>query len=98
MKLKDASPGTIVSLESGQIVVTAVGPGRGRRYVMQSSGMMLDTSANQTIEIISTSWSAHLAPLIIRTSRHLLEDRMISEYCDLLQTQYDILFPENLDS
>ena len=71
MKLKDVHPGTVVRLKTGQAVVTAIGPGRGRRYVMQSTGVMLDTSAKQEVEIISTAWSSALAPVLIGYAHHL---------------------------
>jgi len=49
--------------------VAAVGPGRGRRYVMQESGVMLDTRGNQEVEVLGVSWSSHLATLLIEACR-----------------------------
>lgn len=65
MKLKDIHPGTVVRLEDGRVVVAAVGPGHGRRYVMQESGVMLDTRGNQEVKVLGTPWSSHLGMLLI---------------------------------
>jgi hypothetical protein len=69
MKLKDVHPGTVARLEDGQVVVAAVGPGRGRRYVMQESGVMLNTRGNQQVEILGVPWSSHMATLLIEACR-----------------------------
>jgi len=69
MKLGDVYPGTMVRLEDGQVVVAAVGPGRGRRYVMQESGVMLDTRGNQEVEVLGVPWSFHMAMLLIEACR-----------------------------
>jgi hypothetical protein len=66
VRLGDVHPGTVVRLESGQIVVAAVGPGHGCRYVMQETGDVLDTQAGQEVEIVDVAWSSRLAPLLIR--------------------------------
>lgn len=69
LKLKDVHPGTVIRLEDGQVVVAAVGPGRGRRYVMQESGVMLNTRSKQEVEILGVPWSSHMATLLIEACR-----------------------------
>ena len=69
MKLGDVHPGTVIRLEDDQVVVAAVGPGRGRRYVMQESGVILDTRGDQEVEILDVPWSSHLATLLIEACR-----------------------------
>jgi hypothetical protein len=69
MKLENVHPGTVVRLEDGQVAVAAVGPGRGRRYVMQESGVMLDTRGDQEVEILDVPWSSHLGRLLIEACR-----------------------------
>jgi hypothetical protein len=69
MNLGDVHPGTVVRLEDGQVAVAAVGPGRGRRYVMQESGVMLDTRGDQEVEILGVPWTSCLAVLLIETCR-----------------------------
>ena len=66
MRLESAHFGTVVRLENGQVVVVAVGPGRGRQYVMQVSGVMLDTRGDQEVEVLGVPWSSHLAVLLIK--------------------------------
>ena len=65
MRLKDVHPGTVVRLESGQVVVAAVGPGRGHRYVMQESGILLEAKGGREVEILGVPWSPDLAPVLI---------------------------------
>ena len=69
MKLGDVHLGTVIRLEDDQVVVAAVGPGRGRRYVMQESGVMLDTRSDQEVEILDVPWSPHLGRLLIEACR-----------------------------
>lgn len=67
MELRSVHFGTVVRLEDGQVVVAAVGPGRrGRQYVIQESGLMLDTRSDQEVEILGVPWSSRLAVLLIK--------------------------------
>jgi len=65
MRLESAHFGTVVRLGNGQVVVVAIGPGRRRQYVMQASGVMLNTRGDQEVEILGGPWSSHLATLLI---------------------------------
>jgi hypothetical protein len=79
VKLGDVYAGTLVRLESGQLVVAAVGPGCGRRYVMQETGVVPDTQAGQTVEIVDVAWSVRLAPLLIRQNLAAREEKSAQE-------------------
>ena len=66
VELRSVHFGTVVRLENGQVVVAAVGPGRGWQYVMQESGVMLETRADQEVEVLGVPWSSRLAVLLIK--------------------------------
>ena len=72
MNLKDVHPGTVVQLENGRVVVAAIGPGYGRRYVMQEKGVMLDTRGSQEVKVLGVPWSSYLGMLLIKAI-HLQE-------------------------
>ena len=71
MRLDSVHGGTVVRLESGQIVVAAIGPGRGWRYVVQESGVMLETRGAQEVEILGLPWMPHLAVSLIDACKEI---------------------------
>ena len=73
MRLDSVHGGTVVRLENDQVVVAAIGPGRGWRYVVQESGMMLETRGDQEVEILGLPWSSHLAVLLIEAYKEVMQ-------------------------
>ncbi|MBN1179933.1 MAG: hypothetical protein JXD18_12030 [Anaerolineae bacterium] len=46
---------------------------------MQETGVVLDTQAGQTVEIVDVAWSARLAPLLIRQNLAAREEKSAQE-------------------